>query len=46
MSNKEKLQALNKSFKKIVQHSQTIENCSQQCDDLISRLEQIKLKKK
>ena len=44
MSNKERLDILNESYDKLLIHSQTIGNCSQQTDELLSRLNQIKQK--
>ena len=44
MSNKEKLHILNESHNKLLEHSQTIANCAQQVDELLSRLDQIKTK--
>eukprot|EP01084_Bolivina_argentea_P198132 339375_1 len=44
MDNKERLDLLNNSYSKLASHLKTIQNCSKQSDDLLSRLEEIKQK--
>eukprot|EP01083_Nonionella_stella_P099496 279756_1 len=44
MDNKERLELLNNSYQDLVSHSNTIGQCCQQTDDILSRLQQIKQK--